>query len=247
MTKLKVALCMRGAVSKGDARFIYKNDLYNDSEYVDYAKCFRSILKHIIEPNKDKYEFDIFCHCWNYDLEDEICKLYNPKKKLFEDNRKYNNEISDLCQDPSDFSGISQSLTIQKSINLKEEYEMENNIHYDIVILYRYDVFLWKNILLMNYINLEKNIIYVNGDTISDFHFIMNNEVSKSFKYLYNSVKLGNRHKTHYWIKNYIIHYMNKELVADNIFPARCQACIRKLMNASIIPGHLSLEIFNSY
>ena len=44
---------MRGAVSKKKGAFFCKNDLYVDSEYVDYTSCYHSIVKHIIQPNMD--------------------------------------------------------------------------------------------------------------------------------------------------------------------------------------------------
>ena len=146
--KLKVALLMRGAISKQSAAFLKMNDIYNNnSNYVDYVKCYNSIVKHILEPNSANYDFHIFCQCWNTDLEHEINNLYKPRKALFEDNRLYNTIISDLCKNPSDFSGISQTLAMKKAIELKELYEIANNINYDIVILYRYDVLLWKDII----------------------------------------------------------------------------------------------------
>ena len=106
--------------------------------------CYNSIKKHIIDPNINRYDFDIFVHCWSYDLENEIIKLYQPKKYLFEDNKVYNDEITKLCKNENDFGGISQALTIKKSIELKEEYEKINNFQYDIVIIYRYDIFYGK-------------------------------------------------------------------------------------------------------
>jgi hypothetical protein len=243
----RVALCIRGAISKKSGAFFTKNEIYKNGEYVNYIMCYNSIVKHIIEPNSD-YVFDIFCHCWNVDLEENIISLYNPVKACFEDNTKYNDEISNLCIHNTDFGGISQALTIKKSIELKEEYQKEHNINYDFVIIYRYDVLLWKNILLSNYINLTDNL-YVNGhsDSNGDFHFIMNDENSINFKYLYDSIKLNNKHQMHYWIKNYVINYMNKNLIMDDIIPGQHNEVLRKIFECSINPGHLSIDLFNSY
>jgi hypothetical protein len=243
----RVALCMRGAVSKESGAFFCKNDLYVKSNYVDYLACYNSIIKHIIESNPN-YVFDIFCHCWNTDLENDIIKLYKPIKWIFEDNTNYNENISELCINESDFGGISQALTMKKAIELKEEYETENNFSYDIVILYRYDVLLWKNINLDNYINLNENLYvdshpYCNGE----FHFIMNTENSKNFKYLYDSIKLGNKYRMHFWIKNYVIKYMKKNLLMDDIIPSVHLCNIRKIHIFSIKPGYLSIDMFNSY
>jgi hypothetical protein len=108
------------------------NDIYNTSgDYIDYELCYMAIIKHLIHPNKKLYDIDIFCHCWSYDLENEIKFLYKPKKDSFENNENYNEEILNLCSVDTDFSAISKSLSDKKVILLKEEYEKESNITYD--------------------------------------------------------------------------------------------------------------------
>jgi hypothetical protein len=242
----KVALCMRGAVGKVSGDLPMAGDLYNSSKYLNYTQCYNSIVRHILEPNKHLYDIDIFQHCWSVDLEKELVELYKPKAYIFEDNRKYNEEIGKLCRNPNDFSGISQALAIKKSIEIKEAYEKQNTISYDIVILYRYDVLLWKNIDISTY-DLTSLNIYVNGDINSDFHFIMNNKNANTFKYLYNSILYNNPHRIHFWISNYIVHYMKVPVYADTIMPGRFQEVIRKIWEFSINKGYLSLEQFNSY
>ena len=101
MQKIKVAFCLRGAVGKenkkGGTGFLNKGALYTQpGNYIDYTRCYNSILKHIFKPNESNYEFDIFCHCWNTDLESEITTLYKPVESLFEDNRVYNEQITEL-------------------------------------------------------------------------------------------------------------------------------------------------------
>ena len=243
---MRVALCMRGAISK-DKAFFCKNDLYMSSPYVDYYACYNSIIQHIISPNK-KYTFDIFCHCWNTDLEDNIRQLYNPVAYCFEDNRIYNEEILKKCIHATDFGGISQALTIQKSIELKEKYERENNFQYDIVIIYRYDVLLWKDMILDDYSNLEENL-YVDAHENSngEFHFVMSSTHANMFSKLYDSIELGNRYVMHHWIKQYVIHYMKKPLRMDTLIPAVHLCNIRKIESHSIIPKHLDIAVFNSY
>lgn len=240
----RVALCMRGAISK-ECGNTSNSNVYAEGRYVDYVACYNSIVKHILQSNPD-YVFDIFCHCWNTDLEESIVKLYTPVKWKFEDNRIYEKDILERCSSKNDFNGISHALTIQKTIELKEAYEKETNSIYDIVCVYRYDVFLWKNIVLDTYIDLKSGI-YVNGDSNNDFHFIMNSQHSNEFKYLYDSIKLGNKHKVHSWIKNYIINYMKKKCMVDDILAGKHQEVIRKIDSYSIQPGYLTIDVFNSY
>lgn len=244
----KVALCLRGAIGKKKCAFTKINTLYHiDSEYIDYVSCYNSIKKHILEFNHSNYEFDIYCQCWNTDLQENIINLYKPVKYIFEDNCKYNKEIQDKCIFYDDFSGISQSLAIKKVLELKEEHELEINKQYDLIIIYRYDILLWKNMDLNNY-SKTNEYIYVNAHPNSngDFHFIMNNDNSKLFKFLYNSIDNGNKHKVHYWIKNYVIEYMKKKIIMDDIEPGKHQEVMRKIYD-SIKNKFLSLEQLNNY
>jgi len=242
--KIKVALCMRGGVSKqGNNTAGY---LYKDAPYVNYKQCYNSIVRHIIEPNKDLYDFDVFCQCWNPDLQDELCQLYKPKMTSFEDNEIYHKEIEKHC-DPekglTDYNGVSQALAIKKAIELKETYEKETGCKYDIVILYRYDVFLWKDILLSTY-DMNKGI-YVNAHVESngDFHFVMRNDLSNKFKNLYGSSK----HEMHAWIKHFVTQILGLELLMDDIVPGKNQEVLRKIRDESIESGYLSVELMDTY
>lgn len=246
--KPRVAFCMRGAVGKESGAFSKIGDLYNNSNYINYKQCYNSIIRHIIEPNREVYDIDIFQHCWNVDLEEELVSLYKPKSYIFEDNSKYNDEILKSCNSYNDFGGVSQALTIKKVLEIKEEYEKKYDFSYDIVILYRYDVLLWKDIILKTYANLSSSI-YVNAHPNSDgdFHFIMNNYNSSRFKYLYDSFLKRNPHKLHYCIRNFVVNHLNLPLLMDSIEPGKHQEVLQKTNNFSIKPGYLTIEQFNSY
>jgi hypothetical protein len=217
----KVAICLKGAVSKKGKthdRFYHPNELYRNGDYIDFLAVNKSIIKHIVKANSD-YEFDFFLHGWNLDLESQLVEIYNPKKYLFENNENYNSVISYFIANSEDFGGVSGGLSIKKSLELKEIYEIESNSNYDVVIVYRYDVLLWKDMILDEY-DVDK-YIYVNqwyGECNADFHFVMSNNNSHKFKYLYDSVVLYNNfHKFHHWIKNYVINILKCELKEDNL------------------------------
>ena len=164
-----------------------------------------------------------------------------------------NDEINELISEQlygvnkGDFGGISNTISTKKSIELKEEYEKENNIKYDIVILYRYDVLLWKSMILSEYPNIH-DTVYVNAhwDCGGDFHFVMNNENAMLFKELYDSIKLVNTYRVHYWIMVYVQDYMKVKMAMDSIRPGVHQEVYRKVEEFSINPGHLTREELDS-
>ena len=108
---------------------------------------------------------------------------------------------------------------------------MEQNFDYDIVIVYRYDVLLWKDIILDDY-KLD-DFVYVNawdGSCNADYHFIMSNKNSHKFKYLYDSIYFyQNYHKFHYWIQNYIVNVIKCNIKEDNIIAGQHQEHMRVL------------------
>lgn len=229
----KVAICLKGAVGKKGGphdRFYVKGDLYKTGEYVDYKSVRDSIYKHIIEPNPN-YHFDFFLHGWNLDLAQNLVEIYNPKLSLFEDNNIYNDVITSVISNPSDFGGVSGGFSLKKSLELMEIYEINKKFEYDIVIIYRYDILLWKNMILDEY-NVDK-FLYVNAWNQScqaDFHFVMSKDNAYKFKYLYDSVSLyDNTHGFHHWINNYVINILGLEMREDNIHAGKDQEHLRLL------------------
>lgn len=227
---MKIAICLSGAVSKISGRFLTENSLYNNSVYVNIDACYNSTVNHLIKTNSN-WEFDFFIHSWNVDLQDKLLQLYNPKKYLFENNSVYSEEINRKISNSEDFGGVSRSLSIKKSIDLLEEYQND----YDLIMIYRPDILLMKDINLDFY---QKDKIYVNGhpECQGDFHFFMNNKNLQEFKNLYFSLEKGNFHKTHFWIKNYVNNFMKQELIMDNIIPGLDQEVLRKI-NSTTIDG----------
>ena len=248
--KKRVAFCMYGAIPKESHASFLKGEIYKEGKYINYKQAYNSMIKHIIEPNSNYYNFDFFQHCWAKDLETDVISLYKPKSFNFENNSIYYDEIDKLCKKPTDFSGISKALSIKKSIELKEKYEKENDVTYDIVIMYRYDALIWKDIILNEYTNIS-NAIYSDahytptGET-GEFYFIMDNTYSNQFKYLYDNVS-NNPVNPHFWIKTYINNYIKLPLLRDSIIPGIHLCNLVKINACSINPGHLSLKVFNSF
>jgi len=247
MTKVKVALCFSGAIGIVEGPMLAVNSIYRSRNYIDYKKCYNSTKKFIIEPNQEKYEIDTFCHCWTPTLEKEIVELYSPKKSVFEDNVQYNILISELCNQAGDFSGISKALSMKKSIELKEAYEAEHNITYDITIVYRYDILLWKQLVLDTYINLDQTMyVSAGANRNGEMHFVMSNTVARDFKNLIDSIKLGNKYRVHSWIQTYVVAFMKLKIKDDSIFAGVHQEVFRKVGEYSIGRGHLTMEQFKT-
>jgi hypothetical protein len=238
MSKKRVALCMTGAVSSVHGHSRGLGALYNSRQYVDYTKCYNSIKKFIIEPNLGTYDFDVFCHCWNTDLEESLTELYKPRKKLFESNTIYEAELKKRCTDPGEFSSISKALSVKKCVELIED-------EYDLVIIYRYDVLLWKEMLLDTYTKLDGNV-YVDAGTSDhngEFHFVMSGKIAKLFKGLYDS---GVVCRCHRWIKDYVVHSLKLTITNDAILPGVHHEVMRKVHEYSIGRGHLSVSDYNT-
>lgn len=246
--KFRVAFILRGGMAKIGSDFVeHPEDIYRKSEYIDYKACARSIRKHIFENNDNKYKyfFDTFIHSWNVDLEKDLVSIYQPKLYSFEDNDKYKQEILTKITDNWEFPSLSSALSIKKGIELMQKYEISKNFKYDIVIIYRPDLMLWKDMNLDFYASdISKQKIFVNGHTQEngDFHFLMSSDVAKDFKNLYESRSSGNKCICHFWIKNYIINYMKRDLIKDEIIPGQHQEVARKLKEYSILPKYITIE-----
>lgn len=221
--KRKVAFLLKGAVSikSGVIRGIVKD--VND--YVNYSIVKNSINEYIVKPNSAEYDFDFYIHCWNTDLEKDLCELYNPLKYKFEKN--------ETVLKPYEHYGdhamrqISQAYAIKSGINLIES----SGINYEQIIIYRPDVFLWKEMNLKKY---DPSKIYVNAHQRQpaggDFHFVMNMQNANSFKNLVDSIN-DNPPQVHKWIKNYVLNFMKKDLLMDEIVPPNHQEVLRKIIN----------------
>lgn len=208
----RVAICMRGGVST------YSSDSLNggfikgfitkqDKPYINFNMIHFNIVRHIIQANPT-YQFDFFLHCWNTDLKQELEQLYQPKRSLFEENKQYESELLKKCNDISYISGPSQCLSIKKSIELMKQYELQHGI-YDVVISYRYDVLLWKNMILDNY-DIDKALYcnYMNPiiNNMGDFHFVMNSVNALTLSRLYDWISKDNPFVAHSTITLYMKH-----------------------------------------
>jgi hypothetical protein len=172
MTK-KIAIILRGAISKINAAFREKGNLMNkEIEYVNFKACCLSIKKFIIDANPD-FSFDFYIYSYNPDLEQELINLYKPIKTQFENNKIYENYFLTFG---GEYNQVSYAYSVKKGIELMES----TNIFYNRIIIYRPDLLLYKQMLLHEY---DPEKIYANAHVGSggDFHFVMNMQNAKKF------------------------------------------------------------------
>lgn len=84
-------------------------------------------------------EYDIFVHTWQGSLNEDVLRLYKPKKYIIEPQKQVVPSFVKSFTD-SIFIHYSMFYTIMESLRLKTEYEKENNFKYDLVIRTRFDI-----------------------------------------------------------------------------------------------------------
>lgn len=247
--RTRVALCIRGAVSRFEGASMTRGEIYRTNKgYVNYRAVAKSVEEHILKPN-EHMEIDIFVHSWNRDLAGDLELLYKPAASMFEDNEMYADEILARCRGPKDFSGVSHALACKRVIQLKEQYERDKGVHYDLVVLYRPDVLLWKDMPLDLYSVEQGVFVNAHGGGNGDFHFVMTSDDASLFKGLYDSPLQGNPQAMHGWIKNYVEKYMNSKMIMDDIVPGMHQEVMRpdKMRAIPVNVHKLGLDKFARY
>ena len=246
----KIALCLHGAMSvkEGDFNGGYKNS-YVDHDYieyredindfVDFSACYKSIKKHIIDHNTD-YKVDVYIHMWyqNKEMKNKIINLYKPKKHNFEENIKYRTEFNNKCMSIGDHSksfkgNVSRAYSLCQSL----KYATATEINYDLVISYRPDVLLWKDMDLKLY---SPTAITTNGKG-GDFHYIMSKENAIKFSGLYD--RLNNAHyRSGCGLYNRFISDLNVTRNSDDVLPNKHQEVLRKLRKYTLPNKSISNE-----
>lgn len=247
----RVAFLLKGGVSRISGSTAKTNGIYDQSPYVNFKATKLSIDKHIIKFNPT-YQFDFFLHSWNKDLSEELLNLYNPKKYLFEDNTLYTDTINQKLQlaNSNNFRQVSQFLSLYKGCELIEEYANDSNSVYDLIIVYRFDLLLWKDMILDQYNpnNLCVNC-YVNRDGedgLGDFHIVTGFDHMHTLKSIYDSIGPSNPPIDHNIIKTYMRDIARLNLQIDNIVAGHDQEVTRKLGEAYQC-GRISQSILEDY
>lgn len=238
----RIAICLTGTVTKIRSGWLLtEEDLYKSSDYpyANFIACYNAVKQHILIPNNDCV-IDFFIHCWATDLSEDLCKLYNPKLSIFEDNKQYAEDIKKRMISPEKYGYVSWALSIKKGLELVHQYEKENG-NYDLIMLYRPDLLIMKNI---NFKNYDNTVI----THLGDFYFIMSSENSRLFTGLYDSSLIGNIPRPHYWIDNFIVNYMHRKLVIDtSVIVGKEIEVVRKIYRHCVLEHGVPVDYFQKY
>lgn len=243
--KKKVAILLRGGVGKVCGQLLYAGDIYKPAPYINYHVSKNCLDRHIIAANPN-YDFDIFLHCWSHDLYEPLLDLYKPTAYWFEDNNKYHQMINNAILEPQSFACASQTLSTSHGCRVIDMHQQYINQTYDMVILYRYDILLWKD---MNLDALDMNHVYINNweNTIyGDLHVIFHGSLVGEFSKLFYMLGPNNPAREHGVFPNFIQNHLKKEIRPDNIIVAKDQNLIRRI-GISLNWGHVTEEQLLSY
>jgi hypothetical protein len=138
---MRTAICFNGLVGSTHGK---SHDLQGD-----FKKCFEISSPLYREHIIDKNDTDVFVHSWSTVLENEIINTYKPKKHLIEPQIIFDIPTYVGGDDNRTQSHYSRWCSAKKVIDLKNEYEKENNFKYDCVMLARFDL-AWQSDLIFD-------------------------------------------------------------------------------------------------
>lgn len=169
--------------------------------YRTFEQCADNIIENLINPIKKDNEVDIFIHTWNEtdsssavwhnlngvkrgtELREEnisfLKEKLTPKKimitpQVFISEDEYKAAEKRGHSSRGYYSALKNSTYSRMQVNnLKNEYEKENNIKYDLVIQTRLDVFYMKDVYFLQVANLPdiNNKLFYAWTGVQDYYF----------------------------------------------------------------------------
>jgi len=137
---MKTALCLFGIVGG-------KQGKDGKGGNVDYLIAYNHYKKHILSKN----DVDVFIHTWSCDLKKELKETYQPKKSIFEKQKRF------AWFNKYKHRAWSRWYSSKKTLELKKEYEKENNFVYDWVMVSRLDLAFFTDVIFDKY---DSNYFY---------------------------------------------------------------------------------------
>ena len=194
----RIALCLSGIVGGTGGR-------NGAGDVVDIQTIYNQYDKHILSKN----DVDVFVHSWSVDSEDILTDLYKPKRKMFEPQVDFREIAKKNKHKNLDASHIFYSRwnSIKRCVQLKIEYEEDNNFEYDMVMISRFDLLWFTDVIFDDY---HSNYFWVSnwnengplkmgpydkqsnaGTGYLDFWFFSNSVNIDKFSYMYDNLSNG--------------------------------------------------------
>ena len=197
---MKIAICLFGYTGNSDKKNIQNNLFDPEISFNNYKeKIFQG------------HDVDTFIHTWNSVHTEKIKQIYKPKKMITEDQPIFDYSLDNYkLSYVSDYFGIiknhenpeaslkdlisrthSRWMSTCKSINLLQEYSIQNNVNYDFVVQLRFDLYFYN---VLNFNSLDKNIFYhpvrnhEKNIAINDHFFISNQKNALIFSNIYKNL-----------------------------------------------------------
>lgn len=175
---------------------------------------------------------DVFIHCWSPDYEETCIENYKPKKYIFENKKKFPSRKTKIVDYGNTIDEINKShlYSMKTVIELKNEYEKEENFTYDVVMIARMDIMWFNEINLQNIKDLNKIYIspwnYANDKTKVreylpapyDGFFISNSTNINCFIELYNNIDSYVKYNNSHFIKYYFFQEIGLQDKIDYMF-----------------------------
>ena len=192
---------------------------------------------------------DFFCHSWDVNKTQLITDWYQPKKWVIEPQIDFSEKVNAIDLERYLYSpyrdwqylfrAFSFYYTRAKAIELKKEYEKENNFKYDCVIDSRFDL-AWNNPIDFSNYNMDNFYIptvqkdgrwygwpHTDQHEIMDFVFFSNSDNMNDFSPLIYDM-LGEYNKTIYQWKGMSAHFVCfAHLVNLKLLPDKCRVGLK--------------------
>ena len=234
---MRCALVIKGAVGSKTGKYTTSTSSTDLNAFVDYEFCAQQIFKHIINCNKD-VQFDIFIQSWSVSLEQQLIEIYKPVSTSFINDTTIAQELKNKHKGSvgSTFAEVSMCKGWEYAVNLVRDYVINTEVQYNIVIVWRIDALLWKDIKITNY-NVKDKIYCTkwkwpdwSGElNRGDFHFVMNYTNFLHYYHMYSNISNTFIPFPHSTLLNYTKKHLNIILTPDNIRPGLHSGIMRNI------------------
>ncbi len=210
---MKVALCLHGLVGSTKSVSYDRDESDSEGKKLCAELSFKDWKKYIIDEN----DVDVFIHSWDVELKDYLVESYQPKKYQIEKQIIFKPEHKE--DNPRNRAVYSKFCGTKKVMELKQEYEKENDFKYDCVIESRFDMAWNKPVKFSDYdMSYIYNVKLVKDgrwygyplgpekNEIHDWLFFSNSEYMDRFSLLYDHI--GDYNKTIYQWKGMSPHFL---------------------------------------